>query len=53
MMEYSFNLHEVAASLEKAITRAISEGCRTADIMQKGMKQVGCVEMGSIVAGYI
>lgn len=53
MIEYSFNLTEVAMALDKAITRAIAEGYRTVDIMQPGMRQVRCSEMGDIVANFI
>lgn len=49
MLEYSFNLHEVAASVEKAVVKTLGEGYRTADIFEEGMKKVTCSEMGDRV----
>ena len=50
MMEYSFNLLELAHTLEKAVEKLISEGYRTPDIYQDGMQKVGCSKMGDLVA---
>jgi 3-isopropylmalate dehydrogenase len=53
MMELSFNLTEVAASLERAILKVLDEGYRTADIYHEGAKKAGCTQMGDLVLSYI
>lgn len=49
MLKYSFGLLEEADCIEKAVTKVLDEGYRTADIMSDGMKKVGCKEMGKLV----
>ena len=49
MMEHSFNLHEVAMTLERAILETLSEGFRTADIAFEGAQKIGCQAMGDQV----
>ncbi|MBU3758590.1 MAG: 3-isopropylmalate dehydrogenase [Candidatus Omnitrophica bacterium] len=49
MLEYSFNLHEVAHAVEKAVVKTLAEGFRTADIFEQGMNRVSCSDMGSRV----
>ena len=46
MMRYQFGEEVIASALEKAVNDVLDDGCRTGDIMQAGMKQVGCIEMG-------
>lgn len=46
MLRYSFNLMELAESVETAVQRVLAKGLRTPDIMSEGMKQVTCSEMG-------
>mmetsp|Transcript_71226 Transcript_71226/g.225118 ORF Transcript_71226/g.225118 Transcript_71226/m.225118 type:complete len:416 (-) Transcript_71226:32-1279(-) len=46
MCRYGLGLPSVADRLEKAVNDTMDEGYRTGDIMQEGMKQVGCIEMG-------
>ncbi|MSR77890.1 MAG: 3-isopropylmalate dehydrogenase [Candidatus Omnitrophica bacterium] len=50
MMEYSFNLHELAQTIEKAVSAVITEGYRTPDLYEEGTTKVGCVKMGDLVA---
>ncbi|MBI3316380.1 MAG: 3-isopropylmalate dehydrogenase [Candidatus Omnitrophica bacterium] len=50
MMEYSFNLHELAFSVEKAVEAVLKEGYRTTDIYQEGTNKVSCSKMGDLVA---
>lgn len=49
LLRYSLNLSTEADLLEAAVNEVLKEGYRTADIMQKGMKQVGTSEMGDAV----
>ncbi len=49
MMEHSFNLYELAQSIEKAVEQVLAEGYRTADIYSEGNTKVGCVQMGQLV----
>ena len=44
---------QVADHLEQAVTAALDAGYRTGDLMSSGMKQVGCVELGDILAKQI
>jgi 3-isopropylmalate dehydrogenase len=46
MMRYQFGEESIASALEKAVNDVLDDGYRTGDIMQAGMKQVGCIEMG-------
>jgi 3-isopropylmalate dehydrogenase len=49
MMRYQFGEEATAAALEKAVNDVLDDGYRTGDIMQEGMKQVGCVKMGELL----
>ncbi len=49
LLRYSFDYGAEADLLEKAVGDVLREGYRTADIMQKGSKQVGTAEMGDAV----
>lgn len=49
MFRYSFDAEEEALCIDNAVKKALNEGYRTADIMEKGMKQVSTTEMGAIV----
>lgn len=53
MLEYSFQLSELALDVERAVGAVLSEGYRTADIYQEGTQKVSCVEMGDRVANKI
>ncbi len=50
MLKYSFDLHEEAAAIEKAINDVLDAGYRTVDIMSDGMEKVGCKQMGDLIA---
>lgn len=49
MLRYSFDMAEEADAIEKAVNSVLDAGYRTGDIMQEGMKKVGCKEMGDAV----
>ena len=51
MFRYTFNMDEVASSIERAVERVLEKGFRTADIYTEGTLKVGCKEMGDKVAG--
>ncbi len=53
MLRYSFALSNEARAIEAAVDRVIKDGYRTGDIMSTGMKQVGCKEMGDLIAARI
>ncbi len=48
-LRYSFGRREDAALLEKAVERVLSEGYRTADIMQPGTTKLGTSAMTDVV----
>ena len=50
MLRYSFDMDKEADAIDNAVKQVLAEGYRTGDIMSEGMKQVGCKEMGSLVA---
>ncbi len=49
MMEYSFQLFELAEVIRKAVASVLRDGCRTADIYQEGTRKVSCSKMGDLV----
>lgn len=51
MLRYSFDLEEEAGLVEKAVSRVLADGLRTADIMQPGMTPVSTKAMGEAVIG--
>ncbi len=53
MLRFSFDMAEEADAIEAAVNRALDDGYRTGDIMQEGMRLVGCSEMGNIIAANI
>ena len=53
LLRYSMNLEKEAVAIEKAVNSVLDAGYRTGDIMSDGMKQVGTVEMGDLVANAI
>jgi len=50
MLSYSFELHDEAAAIEKAVTRALADGLRTKDIAGPKEKSVSTDEFASAVA---
>ncbi|MBF0481470.1 MAG: 3-isopropylmalate dehydrogenase [Desulfovibrionaceae bacterium] len=53
MLRYSFALETEARCIEDAVSKALSQGYRTGDIMEPGKTKLGCKAMGEIVAGLI
>ena len=53
LLRYSMNLEKEAQAIEAAVNSVLDAGYRTGDIMSEGMKQVGTVEMGDLVAAAI
>ena len=53
MLRFSFDLDKEADSIEQAVSQVLKDGYRTIDIMSEGKKQIGTVEMGDLIAGYI
>ncbi len=53
MLRYSLGLALEANLVEDAINSVLDDGYRTYDIMSEGMKKVGTVEMGELIAGKI
>jgi 3-isopropylmalate dehydrogenase len=49
MLRMSFDQHEAAARIERAVRRVLASGYRTADIVEPGTKQVGTAQMGDLV----
>lgn len=50
MLRYSFDLDKEADAVEAAVKQVLADGYRTVDIMSEGQKQVGCAEMGDLIA---
>lgn len=53
MLKYSFDLDPEAEAIEKAVKSILKKGYRTIDIMSAGCTQVGCKEMGDLLADEI
>jgi 3-isopropylmalate dehydrogenase len=53
MLRHSFDLEDDAAAIERAVSRVLDQGYRTADIMQPGMTKTGTREMGGLIADAI
>lgn len=49
MLRYSLDQASLAARIETAVGKVLDQDLRTADIMSKGMQQVGTAEMGDAV----
>ncbi|PLY15468.1 MAG: 3-isopropylmalate dehydrogenase, partial [Sedimenticola sp.] len=49
MLRYSLDEPDMAERIERAVIRVLDQGLRTADIMSKGMTQVGTEVMGDAV----
>lgn len=50
MLRYSFDLDEEADAIEAAVKKVLQDGYRTIDIMSEDCTQVGCTEMGTLLA---
>ena len=53
MLRFSFDLDKEADAMEAAVKNILKKGYRTGDIMSPGCKQVGCKEMGDLLADEI
>ncbi|SAL00289.1 3-isopropylmalate dehydrogenase [Caballeronia pedi] len=49
MLRMSFDQHEAAARVERAVRRVLASGYRTADIAEPGTKRIGTAQMGDLV----
>ena len=49
MLRYSLKNEQAAQRIEKAVTKVLRDGLRTADIFTAGTRKVGTVEMGDAV----
>ena len=50
MLRYSFDLDKEADAMEQAVKQVLKDGYRTVDIMSEGCTQVGCRQMGDLLA---
>lgn len=50
MLRYSFDLDNEAEAVENAVKQVLKDGYRTVDIMSDGCTQVGCKQMGDLLA---
>ena len=50
MLRYSLDLDEAADAVEEAVRKVLQAGYRTGDIMSEGCAQVGCRQMGDLIA---
>ena len=50
MLRYSFDLDKEADAIDNAVKSVLKEGYRTIDIMSEGCTQVGCKQMGDLLA---
>lgn len=53
MLKFSFDLDKEADAIENAVKNILKKGYRTVDIMSDGCRQVGCKEMGDLLADEI
>ena len=48
-LRYSLDLESEADLLDLAVQKVLDEGLRTKDIMSKGKKEVGTIDMGDAI----
>ena len=53
MLRYSFDLDKEADAIDNAVRAVLQEGFRTVDIMSPCCRQVGCQEMGRLIAEHL
>lgn len=53
MLRYSFDMTKEADAIENAVSAALDNGLRTADIAAPGEKTIGCKEMGQAIVDRI
>ena len=49
MLRYSFDRHDAADRIERAVRKVLADGLRTADLVQPGCRRVGTAAMGDAV----
>ncbi len=52
MLKYSFNLAKESDAITNAVNDVLSDGYRTADIMEAGCTALSCSQMGDKIAAY-
>ena len=50
LLRFSFQEEAAAQAIEQAVTTILTEGYRTADIADDGMKSIGCMQMAQLIA---
>lgn len=50
LLRFSFQEEAAAQAIEQAVTTILTEGYRTADIADDGMKSIGCLQMAQLIA---
>ena len=53
MLRHSFGLEEEACTIEQAVKSVLVNGFRTGDIMEPGMKKIGCSQAGEMISNMI
>ncbi len=53
MLEFSFQEKNASQRINRAISKVLEEGHRTADIMEDGKKQVSTNEMGDLITAFL
>ncbi|MBQ5315263.1 MAG: 3-isopropylmalate dehydrogenase [Oscillospiraceae bacterium] len=53
MLRFSFDMSDESDAIEKAVSKFLDEGYRTADIMSEGKTLVGCKKCGELITGYL
>ena len=53
MLRYTFAMEEEAQAVERAVSRVLDEGLRTADIAAPGESKVGTKAMGAAIAAAV
>jgi 3-isopropylmalate dehydrogenase len=49
LLRFSLNLEEEADCIERAITKVLDLGYRTADLMEEGKELVNTIQMGDLI----
>lgn len=53
MLDFSFGLKQEAESVKNAVSKALQQGYRTIDIINKDSELVGCEKMGDIISNLV
>ena len=49
MLQYTFQLHDLALAVEGAVRQVLKEGYRTLDLVSSGGNSVSCSQMGDVI----